>query len=66
MQLEVNEFNRIVERLRDADGEDLQDILIELGMDEQLFRQLIMMQPIQVVTEMYNERMEFENEFKQD
>jgi hypothetical protein len=64
MQLESNEIAQIVEALRHADGEDLQDILNQLGMEEQLCKQLIMTQPLYIVYDMHQERLELEMQFE--
>lgn len=63
MQLEPNEIAQIVEMLQHADGEDLQDILNQLGMEEQICKQLMMTQPLYVVYDMHNERLTYEMEF---
>jgi predicted ATPase len=64
MQLESNEIEQIVEMLKHADGEDLQDILNQLGMEEQLCKQLMMTQPLYIVYDMHQERLELEMQFK--
>ena len=56
MELNSNEIAQIVTMLQHADGEDLQDILNQLGMDEQLCKQLMMTQPFDVVYNMWQER----------
>ena len=53
MELNSNEIAQIVTMLQHADGEDLQDILNQLGMDEQLCKQLMMTQPFDVVYNMW-------------
>ena len=63
MQLSTQEIAQIVEMLQHADGEDLQDILNQLGMEEQLCKQLMMTQPLYVVYDMHNERLTYEMEF---
>ena len=60
MELSSNEVAQIVEMLQHADGEDLQDILNQLGMDEQLCKQLMMTQPFDVVYNMWQERSNYE------
>ena len=60
MELSSNETAQIVEMLQHADGEDLQDILNQLGMDEQLCKQLVMTQPFDVVYNMWQERSNYE------
>jgi DNA-directed RNA polymerase subunit N (RpoN/RPB10) len=64
MQLESNEIEQIVEMLKHADGEDLQDILNQLGMEEQLCKQLMMTQPLYIVYDMHQERLELEMQFE--
>ena len=49
--------------LQHADGEDLQNVLNQLGMEEQLCKQLMMTQPLYVVYDMHNERLTYEMEF---
>ena len=56
MELNSNEIAQIVTMLQHADGEDLQDILNQLEMDEQLCKQLMMTQPFDVVYNMWQER----------
>jgi len=63
MQLSSQEIIQAVELLQHADGEDLQEILNQLGMEEQLCKQLIMTQPLYVVYDMHNERLTYEMEF---
>lgn len=63
MQLDSNEIAQIVDMLQHADGEDLQDILNQLGMEEQLCKQLMMTQPLYVVYDMHNVRLNYEMEF---
>ena len=60
MELNSNEIAQIVTMLQHADGEDLQDILNQLGMDEQLCKQLMMTQPFDVVYNMWQERSNYE------
>ena len=60
MELNSNEIAQIVTMLQHADGEDLQDILNQLGMDEQLCKQLVMTQPFDVVYNMWQERSNYE------
>ena len=60
MELNSNEIAQIVTMLQHADGEDLQDILNQLGIDEQLCKQLMMTQPFDVVYNMWQERSNYE------
>lgn len=41
-------------------GEEMQNILKEVGMEEQMLRQLMMTQPIRDVHNLYDERMRYE------
>jgi hypothetical protein len=45
-----------------VDGETMQYILKEVGMEDQMLRQLVMSQPIEEVRYMIEEREEFEEE----
>ena len=63
MELNSNEIAQIVDMLQHADGEDLQDILNQLGMEEQLCKQLMMTQPLYIVYDMHQERLDYEMEF---
>ena len=60
MELSSNEIAQIVTMLQHADGEDLQNILNQLGMDEQLCKQLVMTQPFDVVYNMWQDRSNYE------
>jgi len=60
MELSSNEIAQIVTMLEHADGEDLQDILNQLGMDSQMLRQLIMTMPLETVIAWSKERFELE------
>ena len=60
MELGSNEIAQIVTMLEHADGEDLQDILNQLGMDSQMLRQLIMTMPLETVIAWSKERFELE------
>ena len=64
MQLSTQEMAQIVDMLQHADGEDLQNVLNQLGMEEQLCKQLMMTQPLYVVYDMHNERLTYEMEFR--
>ena len=63
MELDSNEIAQIVEMLQHADSEDLQDILSQLGMEEQMCRQLMMTQPHHVVYDMHSERLSIRNAY---
>jgi hypothetical protein len=47
-----------------VDGETMQYILKEVGMEDQMLKQLVMSQPIEEVRYMIEEREEFEEEFE--
>jgi len=55
-------INDIINKLRiiEVDGETMQYILEEVGMEDQMLRQLIMSQPIGEVNYMYEERKQLE------
>lgn len=63
MQLSSQEIAQIVDALQHADGEDLQDILNQLGMEEQICKQLMMTQPLYVVCDIHADRINYEMEF---
>lgn len=42
MELNEKQINQAIELLKIADGEDLQYILVEIGMDDQILKQLIL------------------------
>lgn len=48
-----------------VDGETMQYILKEVGMEDQMLRQLIMTQPIEEVRYLIEEREEFEEELEE-
>jgi len=54
----------IVHMLRNADGEDMQEILNRSFMNDQMLKQLIMCEPMADVQNAYNERLELEASFK--
>jgi hypothetical protein len=62
MELNSNEIEQIVDTLQHADGEDIQDILIRSGWNDQMLRQLMMCEPIADVEYVYKERLELENQ----
>ena len=47
-----------IEVLKEADGEDIQYILKQVGMDDQMLRQLIMTYPISHIGELLAEKLE--------
>jgi hypothetical protein len=55
-------INDIINKLRiiKVDGETMQYILEEVGMEDQMLRQLVMSQPIEEVNYMYEERKQLE------
>jgi|Laugrespbdmm15sd_2_1035082.scaffolds.fasta_scaffold07818_7 hypothetical protein len=64
MELNSNEVAQIVEMLQHADGEDLQDILNQLGMSEQLCKQLMMCEPIANIKYIYEDRLDLEEQLR--
>jgi len=64
MELNSNEMAQIIYMLEHADGEDLQFILNQLGMEGQLCRQLIKTQPLYIVSDTYAERLDLEMNLK--
>jgi hypothetical protein len=66
-----NRIEQIINNLRSltlkgdcVDGETMQYILKEVGMEDQMLKQLIMSQPIEEVRYMIEEREEYEEEFE--
>jgi hypothetical protein len=61
--LKVQRVHDIIYMLKDidVDGETMQYILNQVGMEEQMLRQLIMSQPIDEVRYWFDEREEFED-----
>ena len=53
----------IIQELKflDVDGETMQYILKEVGMEDQMLRQLMMSQPVEEIRYMFEEREEFED-----
>ena len=56
MELSKEKINEIAAMLKHADGEDVQEILIKSGWNEQMLRQLMMCEPINDVNHIYQER----------
>ena len=56
MELSNAAINTIVDLLKNADGEDVQEILVKSGWNEQMLRQLMMCEPINDVNHIYQER----------
>ena len=52
----MKNVKEIIEALRDVDGETMQHILEEVGMDLQMLRQLIMTAPAGLVESLVEER----------
>ena len=65
--LKIQRVHDIIYMLRDIniDGETMQYILKEVGMEDQMLRQLIMTQPIEEVRYLIEEREEFEEELEE-
>ena len=64
MELNSNEIEQIVDMLQHADGEDIQDILIRSGWNDQMLRQLMMCEPIADVEYVYKERLDLEEQLR--
>ena len=64
MELNSNEVAQIVDMLQHADGEDLQDILNQLGMSGQLCKQLMMCEPLANIKYIYEDRLELEEQLR--
>ena len=50
--------------LQHADGEDIQDILIRSGWNDQMLKQLMMCEPIADVEYVYKDRLELEKSLR--
>jgi hypothetical protein len=64
MELSKEKINEIAAMLKDADGEDIQDILIKSGWNDQMLKQLMMCEPLAEVQWMMKERLSFEEDMK--
>jgi hypothetical protein len=64
MELSKEKINEIVAMLKHADGEDVQDILIKSGWNDQMLRQLMMCEPLSEVQWMMKERLSFEEDMR--
>jgi len=64
MELSKEKINEIAAMLKDADGEDVQNILIASGWNDQMLRQLMMNEPLAEVQWMMKERLSFEEDMK--
>jgi hypothetical protein len=60
MELNRNVKAAIVEMLQDVDGEDMQEIIRNVGMEEQMLRQLIRTMPLSIVYSELDERTDLE------
>ena len=60
MELNRNVKADIVEMLQDVDGEDMQEIIRNVGMEEQMLRQLIRTMPLSIVYSELDERTDLE------
>lgn len=58
MELSNAAINTIINLLKTADGEDVQEILVKSGWNNQMLTQLMMSEPMHVVEHVYNERVE--------
>jgi hypothetical protein len=64
MELSKEKINEIAAMLKDADGEDVQNILITSGWNDQMLKQLMMTEPLAEVQWMMKERLSFEEDMK--
>ena len=64
MELSKEKINEIAAMLKHADGEDVQEILIKSGWNDQMLKQLMMCEPIHEVDYMYHERLELEEQLR--
>jgi hypothetical protein len=57
-------FKKVVKKLKEIeiDGENTQQLLQEIGHEEQMLRQLVMSMPIDVVVALFKERVEYERD----
>jgi hypothetical protein len=62
MELNRNVKAAIVEMLQDVDGEDMQEIIINVGMQEQMLRQLMLTMPIEQVEYLIEERKDLDSQ----
>jgi endonuclease YncB( thermonuclease family) len=60
MELSKEKINEIVAMLKYADGEDVQEILVKSGWNDQMLTQLMMCEPIDDVLQMYEARLDHE------
>jgi tetrahydromethanopterin S-methyltransferase subunit G len=56
----MKKLEKVVKKLRKVDGETMQNILKEVGAEEQMLNQLVMSMPINDVEHIFKERMELE------
>jgi hypothetical protein len=64
MELSKEKINEIAAMLKHADGEDVQDILIKSGWNDQMLKQLMMCEPLSEVQWMMKERLSFEEDMR--
>lgn len=64
MELSKEKINEIVAILKHADGEDVQEILIKSGWNDQMLTQLMMCEPINDVKCIYEDRLELEEQLR--
>ena len=57
MELSREKIKEIAAMLKHADGEDVQEILIESGWNKQMLYQLMVCEPINDVNHIYQERL---------
>ena len=56
MELSSHEIDVITSMLEHADGEDIQEILRNVGMEKQMLRQLIRTMPLSMIEDELDER----------
>ena len=56
-------IDQVVSLLQDVDGETMQYILEQVGMEDQMLRQLMFSAPMNQVRDVFYERRDWENEY---
>lgn len=66
MNVQEIKTQAVIQQLKhmEVDGETMQYILKQVGMEDQMLRQLIMTQPLYLVHDLHNERLNLEMEFE--
>jgi len=63
MELSERIKELVIDALKQADGEDIQEILMGSGWSDQMLRQLMMTESISDIKHLYKERLALEDEF---